>query len=119
MSDANKEILLQANAAVVRGDHEGFLAHCTDDVVWEFVGDQTLRGKAAVRAYMRTNYTEPPTFTVKHLIADDSFVTAIGEIDSKDPHGQVVRSAYCDVWRVRDGMLAELRAFVIPVNPTT
>ena len=37
-SDSNKAILEQANAAVSQGDYEGFLAHCTDDVEWTFVG---------------------------------------------------------------------------------
>ena len=47
-----------------RGDYEGFLAFCTDDTHWEFVGDQTLDGKEAVRRYMAETYTRPPTFDV-------------------------------------------------------
>ena len=116
MSETNKAILTQANAAVANGDHEGFLAHCTEDEEWTFVGDQTLRGKEAVRRYMKATYVEPPRFRVDHLIAEGDFVTALGEIDLKDESGKLVRFAYCDVWRVRDGKLAELRAFVIEIN---
>ena len=116
MSEHNKAILTQANAAVVRGDHEGFLAHCTDDVRWTFVGDRTLKGKEAVRQYMRTAYTEPPTFTVEHLIAEADFVTALGDISMRDDSGKMIRSTYCDVWRIRDGKLAELTAFVIEIS---
>jgi ketosteroid isomerase-like protein len=117
MSEKNKAILTEANAAVVRGDHEGFLSHCTDDVEWTFVGDRTLKGKEAVRRYMRKAYVEPPRFTVAHLIAEGDFVTAVGDIDSRDDAGKVVRSAYCDVWRIRNGKLAELKAFVIETEP--
>ena len=116
MSEANKATLRLANAAVVKGDHEGFLSHCTDDVEWTFVGERTLKGKEAVRQYMRTTYVEPPSFTVTHLIADDEFVTALGDIRVKDEAGKVVHSAYCDVWRIRDGKLAELRAFVVELK---
>ncbi len=116
MSEKNKAILQQANAAVVRGDHEAFLAHCTDDVEWVFVGDTTLKGKEAVRQYMKRAYVEPPTFTVTHLIAEDDFVTALGDISMKNETGKVVHSAYCDVWRIRDGKLAELRAFVVEID---
>ncbi len=116
MSETNKAILKQANAAVVKGDHEGFLSHCTDDVEWVFVGDQTLKGKEAVRRYMKATYIEPPTFTVAQLIAEDDFVTALGDISLKDETGKVVHSAYCDVWRLRDGKLAELRAFVVQIK---
>lgn len=116
MSEENKSILQQANAAVVRGDHEGFLSHCTEDVEWTFVGERTLKGKEAVRRYMNSTYIEPPQFVVTHLIAEGDFVTAIGEIDIKDEAGRTAHSAYCDVWRLRDGKLAELKAFVIQLE---
>lgn len=115
MSEQNKAVLRQANAAIVNGDAEGFLAHCTDDVVWTFVGEQTLTGKEAVRQYMKATYDGPPSFRVDHLIAEGDFVIALGDIDSKDASGKLVHSDYCDVWRIRDGKLAELKAFVIPV----
>jgi ketosteroid isomerase-like protein len=116
MSEQNKNVLLQANAAVSRGDYEGFLAHCTDDVVWVFVGEQTLQGKAAVREYIQATYLEPPKFDVAQLISDEDFVTALGDIRLKDASGKVVHSAYCDVWRLRDGKLAELRAYVVEIK---
>jgi ketosteroid isomerase-like protein len=116
MSEKNKAILTQANEAVVRADYEAFLAHCTDDVKWTFVGEQTLRGKAAVRQYISETYLEPPTFTVDQLIADDDFVIALGEIRIKDETGKRTHSSYCDVWRIRDGKLAELRAYVVELK---
>jgi uncharacterized protein (TIGR02246 family) len=116
MSDTNKAILEQANAAVAKGDYEGFLSHCADDVVWTFVGDQTLTGKDAVRRYMQATYIQPPTFVVAQLIAEGDYVTAIGDIDITDENGGTTHSAYCDVWRLRDGRLAELRAFVVELT---
>lgn len=116
MSETNKAILQQANAAVAEGDYEGFLSRCTDDVEWTFVGDSTLRGKEAVRQYMQATYIEPPTFVVSHLIAEGDFITAVGDIHIKDESGRVAHSAYCDVWRIRDGKLAELRAFVVAIS---
>lgn len=116
MSANNKAILERANAAVAKGDHEGFLSHCTDDVEWVFVGDTALKGKDAVRRYMRATYIEPPTFVVDQLIAEGEFVTAIGTIDLTDEAGRITHSAYCDVWRIRDGKLAELRAFVVEIK---
>lgn len=104
----NKAILNEANAAITRGDNEGFLKHCSDDTEWIFVGDRTLRGKVAVREYMAATYLEPPKFTVHNLIAEGDFVTVIGEITLNNVH-----YIYCDVWRFRDGKMVELKAFVI------
>lgn len=113
MSEKNKAVLEEANAAVAEGNYEGFLAFCTDDTDWTFVGDMTLKGKEAVRQWMITTYIEPPKNRVINLIAEGDFVTAIGDISVKDEEGKEIHSSYCDVWRLRDGKLAELRAFVI------
>jgi uncharacterized protein (TIGR02246 family) len=113
MFERNTAILETANAAIAEGDYEGFLAFCTDDTVWTFVGERTLKGKEAVRQWMATTYVEPPTFTVAHMIAEGDFVVALGTSTTKDEDGKAARSAVCDVWRLRGGKMAELRAFVI------
>lgn len=113
MSENNKAILEKANAAVTKGDNEGFLSYCTEDTQWVFIGDKTLQGKEAVRNYMTTAYKEPPTFMVENLVAEGDFLTVTGTIAMKNEHGVVVNYSYCDVWRFRDGKMAELKAFVI------
>lgn len=114
MSERNKDVLKAANAAIVQGDHEGFLAHCAEDILWTTVGQDTLVGKATVRQWMKTAYVEPPVFTTTDLVADGNFVIALGTIDVDGDDGDAVPHAYCDVWRFRDGKMVELRAFVIP-----
>jgi len=118
MSELNKSILQQANAAVIAGDNEGFLSFCTEDLVWSTVGGETLLGKQAVREWMRTAYLQPPTFSLHTLIAEGEHVVALGDIAGTGEDGAPVPNAYCDVWRFRDGKMTELRAFVIPVGPT-
>ncbi|RNI27301.1 nuclear transport factor 2 family protein [Rufibacter immobilis] len=113
MSETNIEILEKANAAITEGNYEGFLAYCTDDTEWTFVGDITLKGKEAVRKWMASAYLEPPTFMVEKLISGGDFVTALGKISLKDESGKVADYSYCDVWRFSDGKMAELKAFVI------
>ena len=113
MNFDHKAILIAANAAITNGDNEGFLSFCTDDTEWTFVGEQTFKGKEAVRQYMAVAYVEPPKFLVENLIAEGAFVTAIGKISMKNEDGKTVDYSYCDVWRFRDGKMAELKAFVI------
>lgn len=113
MSERNKAILQEANAAIDEGNTEGFLSYCTDDIEWRTVGDKTLRGKDAVRQWMATAYVEPPEYSVNNLIAEGDFVTALGNIAIKDEDGHATNHAYCDVWRFRGNKMAELNAFVI------
>lgn len=113
MSKSHKTTLEQANAASREGDAEGFLRHCTEDTEWTFVGDKVLKGKAAVREWMTEAYRTPPKFTVHRMMVEGDFLTAIGQITTTGADGEVVSSAYCDVWRFREGLLAQLHAFVI------
>jgi uncharacterized protein len=113
MSENNKAILEQGNAAIFEGNNEGLLSCCADDTEWIFVGDKTLKGKEAVLQYMAVTYIEPPKFTVTDLIAEGDFVTALGDITLKDEDGKAVDYSYCDVWRFRGSKIVELRAFVI------
>jgi ketosteroid isomerase-like protein len=113
MSETHKKVLEKANAAIAAGNYEEFLTFCTEDTEWTFVGDRTLSGKEAVRQWMATAYSEPPIFSVARMIAEGDFVAALGEITLKDNDGKIAQHAYCDVWRFRDGRMAELRAFVL------
>lgn len=113
MATCNSEILKKANAAISNGDNEGFLDLCTENTVWTFVGERTLRGKQAVRDWMRTAYRQPPRFRVANLIDAGDFVTALGDIVMNDDDGNDVNYKYCDVWRFENGRMAELHAFVI------
>jgi ketosteroid isomerase-like protein len=110
---SNKSILLSANEAVSAGNNEGFLSYCTDDVKWEFVGDIILEGKDAVRQYMQETYIDPPQFKVENLIEEGEYITALGQITLKDKDGNLIDYTYCDVWKLSNGKLSELKAFVI------
>ncbi|RYG30125.1 MAG: nuclear transport factor 2 family protein [Chitinophagaceae bacterium] len=116
MSDQNKAILMQANAAIANGDYEGFLVYCSDDTQWNFVGDKILYGKEAVREWMRVTYLEPPKFMVSNIVAEDDFVIAMGKIAVRQPDGTTVQSEYCDVWSFKEGRMHVLNAYVVEVK---
>lgn len=109
----NAEILHQANEFVKKGDYESFLAHCTQDTKWVFVGERILNGKDEVREYQKEFYLEPPVFTVEKTIEEGNYVTVTGEITLKDAKGIYTRYDYCDIWRFEKGKIAALKAFVI------
>lgn len=113
----NATILHKANEFVKEGDYESFLAYCTQDTKWVFVGERILEGKDKVRTYMKEFYLEPPVFTVENTIEDGRFVTVTGEITLKAANGTYNRYDYCDLWRFENGKIAELKAFVIEKKP--
>jgi ketosteroid isomerase-like protein len=64
---------------------------------------------------MKAQYLEPPVVTIENLIAEGDYLTAIGKISMKDESEKMGHYAYCDVWRFREGKMAELKAFVIEI----
>ncbi len=112
----NTTILHEANEFVKKGEYENFLAYCTQDTKWVFIGDRTLNGKEEVRAYMKEFYVEPPLFNVERAIEEGNFVTVTGEIRLKTKKGNYEDFDYCDIWRFENGKIAELKAFVIERN---
>lgn len=115
MPEAPKATLQKMNAAILKLDFDAALAFCTDDTEWTFEGDRVLKGKQAVRQRMVDNYKEPPSFTLQRTVAEGDFLVALGEITVPDEDGKPVLHHYSDVWRLRDGLFAELHAFVVKV----
>ncbi|HTF17193.1 MAG TPA: nuclear transport factor 2 family protein [Chryseolinea sp.] len=113
MWDRNKVILKKGNAAIAEGDYEGFISLCAEDTEWTFVGGTVLKGREAVRQWMKETYIEPPMVTVTNLIAEGDFLVATGEVTVKDRDGKETCNAYCDIWRFRGEEIVGLRAFVI------
>lgn len=113
MTPNPKSILEKANARMSAGDIEGFLAYCTDDTEWIFIGDRTLKGKQAVREYLAAAYGAPPRFHVDDYVAEGDLLTAVGEITITAPGGKSTHYHYCDVWRLRGDKLHQLRAYVV------
>jgi ketosteroid isomerase-like protein len=108
-----KEIVAKVNAAFTENNTEAFLAFCTDDVEWTMVGDVTKQTKKAIREWMGTMPPEAPKFDVKQVIAEGDFVVCYGDMTMKDEQKVEVPYSYCDLYRFRDGKIAELRSWVM------
>ncbi|GEN76282.1 nuclear transport factor 2 family protein [Chryseobacterium hagamense] len=110
---SNAALLHEANEFVKKGDYEKFLAYCTEDTRWVFIGERILSGKEAVREYMKEFYLEPPVFSVDMTVEEGNSVAVTGEITLKDKSGTGHHYDYCDVWRFENGKIAALKAYVI------
>ncbi len=108
----NREILEKANQAFSQANYEEFLTYCTEDTKWTYVGDRTLIGKDKVREYLATAYEES-TFQIERYIQEGEYLVAIGWIKLKDKEGKIMSYSVCDVWKFRNGKMAELKAFVM------
>ena len=110
---SNKSIVEKINDAFTKNDVEAFLANCTEDIVFEMVGHQLVRGKDNVRTFMaEMSGSSLPQFTVDRLIEEGDYVVCSGDMEMVED-GAPSGYSYCDMYSFRDGKAKELRAFVI------
>ncbi len=114
MSDRLKEIVEQVNATFAENNMEKFLSFCADDIQWTMVGHKSVKGKDAIRQWMKSmGDMEPPKITVDSRIAEGDSVVAQGNVTMQDKDGKTAPHAFCDIYRFRDEKIVELIAFVI------
>ena len=115
-TSSNKEIVNRVNEAFADNNMEGFLSFCTNEVVWTMVGDRTVKGKDAIRQWMKSMDSPAPQFSVAAVIGDGDFVAAYGDMTMKDKEGKTSPYSYCDIYRFEDGKIAELRSYVMKTD---
>ena len=113
-----KQSVKDFNAAFERGDTEGVLAHCTDNIRWTMAGEKTVTSKAAMREWIsQMEGCQPPVIRVDTLIAEGDRVVCSGDMTMKDQHGAESEYGYCDVYRFDGGKIAELTSYIVKTGP--
>lgn len=108
-----KEIVEKVNASFLEGNTDAFLELCADDVVWTMVGDNHVRGKETIRKWMAGMNQEPPSFTVRNIIAEGDFAACHGDMTMKNEQGGEDTYAYCDVYRMGEGKVQEMTSYIV------
>lgn len=117
MSHPNEKVLRDAYAEFSRGNLEGYLRHCTEDITFHVPG----RGRVA-GTYTRAQFTTPfisrvveltaGTFreTVLDVVANDRSGVVFAEHEfRRDGRTHTYRTAH--IYRMNEGKLAEFREY--------
>ena len=98
-------------------DHEQILSCLTDDIRWTVFGGFQLEGKHAYDAAIEApGFVAPPRLEVVRMVEQDDVVMAelVGSVDRDT--GEVMRMSMAEVFVMRDGLIAERRAWVIELT---
>ena len=113
MSTKNKQIVEKINDSFAKGNTEGFLENCADNVVWRMIGDKTFTGKNAIREFMASmEGAEPPKFTVDNTIAEGDSVVSYGDMTMTEKE-KTTPYSYCDVYRFSGDKIVDLSSYVV------
>jgi ketosteroid isomerase-like protein len=108
VASTHKRMIEQANFAFAGNDMDAFLSLCTEDVEWTMVGDSTVKGKRAIREWLKSMDPGTPKIRVDQIVAEDDVAIACGSFVMKD-----VAYDFCDVYRFKGDRIASLKAYVI------
>lgn len=100
-----------------RNDHAQILSCLTDDIEWTVYGAFHLTGK---EAYDRAidgapDFIDPPELTVVRMVEQGDVVMAELTGTARRAAGGELRMSMAEVFVMRDGLIAERRAWVIPL----
>ncbi|NUO37618.1 MAG: nuclear transport factor 2 family protein [Gemmatimonadaceae bacterium] len=101
-----------------RNDHAQILSCLTDDIKWTVYGAFQLTGK---QAYDRAidgapEFIDPPELQVVRMVEQGDVVMAELTGTARRTTGGAMRMSMAEVFVMRDGKIAERRAWVIPLN---
>lgn len=101
-----------------RNDHELILSCLTDDVEWIVFGAFRLRGKQAYAQAIDgpPEFDGPPELEVVRMVEDGDTVMAELTGSVKRATGGTMRMSAAEVFVMRDGRIAERRAWVVELR---
>jgi uncharacterized protein (TIGR02246 family) len=116
-TSANVDLVHRADAAVNARDLDGFLALMTDDVIWETTtppDGERFEGKAAVRAGGEGFFSSSPTarFETEEVVGLGDRAFSRWTYHWVDDQGKAGHVRGVDLYRFRDGKIAEILSYV-------
>lgn len=111
------------NHAFVENDLNFIFDSVTEDVYWEMIGDQVIRGKEALIEMMnKVKQSHEMTLELHAMIIDKDKAAVNGSMKMKDSNGLEKTYEFCDLYRFspsEENKIKELRAFIIEVTRPT
>ncbi|QYG95135.1 nuclear transport factor 2 family protein [Iamia sp. SCSIO 61187] len=100
-----------------RSDHEAILETLADDVVWIIHGHRTTKGKAEFDDEIENPAFEgSPELTVDRTIESDGAVVTTGVGVGHHREAGRFRFAYNDIFTFRDGLIAQVDSYIVPLG---
>lgn len=101
-----------------KNDHEQILSCLTDDIEWTVFGAFRLTGKEAYDKAIdgAPDFIDPPELEVVRMVEQDGVVMAELTGIAKRAAGGEMRMSMAEVFVMREGKIAERRAWVIVLN---
>ena len=111
-----RDLVAEYFAGFRTSDHPRILATLTDDVEWVIHGHRTTRGKAEFDGEIENPaFTGSPELDVRRVYEDGPVVVTTGEGAGVSAEHGPFRFAFNDLFTFRDGLIARVDSYVVPL----
>ena len=119
-TERNRALITQAFAGLEHGDPSAFIPLFAPDIAWRVMGSSAWSKHASGLADVERDLVGPlfarfagPYRNIPELIlADGDRVVVLAKGHAETLEGRTYANDYCFVFRLRDGMIAEVREYM-------
>lgn len=120
MVTETQKMLKKFNEAFASGDHEYITSQVTDNIVWNMVGGDVVKGKEQFAAVVREMSDGPAgELNLGHIITHGKMAAVNGEIIAKAEDGSIRTYAFCDVMKLsgfKNAKISEMTSYMLDVT---
>lgn len=115
-----EEFIREFNEAFSRNDLEFILDHMSEDIVWNFLGENIMHGKEEVREFMKSmSKVETLELEILHIITHGWTAAANGRMKIKEPTGETKSFGFADIYVFNDLKslkIKEMTSYVVGIK---
>ena len=113
-----RTFLREFNEYWVHPDTRAILDNVTDDIRFSMAGGRTVSGKADFKAFLDEMGSggADMALDIASIIVEGERAAVHGEVSMTDEQDRRRMYAFCDIYRLASGKVAELTAYVLEVN---
>ncbi|MBO0745850.1 MAG: nuclear transport factor 2 family protein [Candidatus Dormibacteraeota bacterium] len=113
----NKQVVEKYVDGFNKSDHAQILSCLTDDIRWTIFGALRITGKDAYDEHIEgPEFTGRPDLRITRMVEEDGVVMAEMTVEVMRKTGEPMRAAMGEVFVMRDGKIAERRAYVVELK---
>lgn len=115
-----EEFIRDFNEAFSKNDLEFILNNMSDDIVWDFVGEEIMEGKEAVKKFMEPmSKIETLEMKLLQVISREQSAAANGKMKIKEPSGETKSFGFADFYEF-DGQktpkITKMTSYVVSIK---
>lgn len=115
-----EEFIRDFNEAFSKNNLDFILNNMSDDIVWNFVGEKSMRGKEEIREFMKPmSNIETLEMELLQIISGEESAAANGRMKIKEPSGEIKSFGFADFYELEGLKIPKVKkmtSYVVAIN---